>query len=278
MDYSGNVMDNNKVNRRLNARDLKPVVAFANYITVKPGVFWGERQIPDFELILIVEGHFTYERRGRPSIPLESGDVLLIPPKEPHTLRRQDQPAHAVISCIHGELLPKARWADGDYHFHPAPPLVTHTRGHAVIHDLFRRCSDTYREYSPFRDELLETSLKELWIRLAEYWRGSHSPSPSGRVRAMTDFLMTHLCEPITRQHLSTAFGVTPEHVNALFRKELGVTPTQFIHRERVLRAYRFLRDEGCSVKEAATRVGFDDPFYFSRVFRRILQRNPSSV
>jgi AraC-like DNA-binding protein len=42
--------------------------------------------------------------------------------------------------------------------------------------------------------------------------------------------------------------------------------------------AYRYLRDEGASVKEVATRVGFDDPFYFSRVFKRVMCRTPGSV
>jgi AraC-like DNA-binding protein len=73
-------------------------------------------------------------------------------------------------------------------------------------------------------------------------------------------------------------FRITPEHVNALFRKELGVTPTQFLHRERIFRAYRYIRDQGVSVKEAAAQVGFDDPFYFSRVFKRIFKHAPSSL
>jgi methylphosphotriester-DNA--protein-cysteine methyltransferase len=58
--------------------------------------------------------------------------------------------------------------------------------------------------------------------------------------------------------------------------KELGVTPTQFLHRERMFRAYRYIRDQWISVKEAAAQVGFDDPFYFSRVFKRIFKRAPS--
>ncbi|MCF7838359.1 MAG: AraC family transcriptional regulator, partial [Candidatus Marinimicrobia bacterium] len=38
------------------------------------------------------------------------------------------------------------------------------------------------------------------------------------------------------------------------------------------------IRDEGLSVKEASARVGFDDPFYFSRIFRRVFKRSPSSL
>lgn len=278
MDKNSIIMEKNKIPRRLGVRDVRPVVAFANYRTVKPGTSWGERTIPDIELILVVEGRFSYERTGTPALVLEEGDVLLIPPGESHTLRRREQPAHAVFSCIHGELLPRASWARGDYRFEPAPLQVTHARGDEALHDLFRRCRDLYEGYSPYREELLETVLKEIWLRLAEYWRGGRPPLPTGRIQTMANYLRSHLAEPVTRQDLARIFGVTPEHVNALFRRELGVTPTQFLHRERILRAHRLLRDEGLSVKEAAARVGFDDPFYFSRIFRRILMRTPGSV
>jgi AraC-like DNA-binding protein/quercetin dioxygenase-like cupin family protein len=278
MEENRKVMDKNKVPRRISIGELRPVVAFANYTDVLPGAVWGEREIPDFELILAIEGRFAYECAGTPTLFLEAGDVLLIPPHVRHTFRRLDEPRHAVFSCIHGELLPGARWGRGDYRFQPEPRRVTHTRGDAAIHDLFRRCRDTHAGYARYRTELLESILKEIWIRLAEYWSGGQAGPPSGRVKAMADYLRRHLREPVSRRVLAREFSVTPEHVNALFRKHLGVTPTQFVHRERVRLAYRYLRDDGLSVKEVAARVGFDDPFYFSRVFRRVLMRNPSSV
>ena len=97
-------------------------------------------------------------------------------------------------------------------------------------------------------------------------------------MKGMVSYLRAHLNVKMTRRGLADEFGITPEHVNALFRKQLGVTPTQFIHREQMQLAYRYLRDEGLSVKETAARVGFDDPFYFSRVFKRVMHRTPASV
>ena len=271
-------MDKCKHPRLLAGRDLRPVVGFANYTAVRRGAAWGERVIPDLELVLVVEGRFSYEPRGSAPAALLPGDVLLIPPREPHTLRRLDAPVHAVFSCIHVELVPGACWGAGEYRFRPAPRRVTHVQGDAAIHDLFRRCSDVFSGYAHSRGDLLECIVKELWLRLAEYWGGSQGGRPSGRVRAMEAHLRAHLAEPVSRQVLAREFSVTPEHVNALFRRHLGVTPTQFVHRERVHWAYRLLRDEGMSVKEAAARVGFEDPLYFSRVFRRVMLRAPSSV
>ncbi len=254
------------------------MVSVANYFEVSRGRYWGERQIPDFELILIVAGRFSYETRTAPPLILTAGDVLLIPPLEWHTIRRLDTPVHAVFSCIHCELMPGARWAAGDYRLSPAPQRVTMTGGDAAIHDLFVRCRTVYEGYDKYRAVLLETILKEIWVRLAGIWSGGHRGECSGRVKGMVAYLRSHLDQNLTRRSLAREFGITPEHVNALFKAQLGVTPTQFISRERMQLAYRYLRDEGLSVKETAARVGFDDPFYFSRVFKRIMNRTPASV
>lgn len=48
-----------------------------------------------------------------------------------------------------------------------------------------------------------------------------------------------------------------------------GLPPRQFLLRERVNLACRYL-GQGASVKEAGFRVGIQDPYYFSRLFKRI--------
>jgi len=92
----------------------------------------------------------------------------------------------------------------------------------------------------------------------------------------MVEWLRARLAEPVSRRDLAGAFFLTPEHVNALFRKELGISPTQFLHRERVLLAHRLMQSEGLSAKEAAARAGFCDQFYFSKVFRKMMGVPPS--
>ena len=271
-------MDNNKKCSSLTIRTIQPAVAYANYMPVPVGTQWGERTIPDIELILVVAGAFSYEQRGEEHRTLAPGDVLLIPPHTPHILRRLSLPEQAFFSCIHCELQ-AGHPCTGAAVFSPTPRRVTHTEGDEALHDLFRRCSETYENYHRYREELMVSIVREIWIRLAGYWLGGQNRSrASMRARTMASYLRKHLHERVTRRTLAREFGITPEHVNALFRRELGMTPTQMLHRERVLRAQRLLRTEQLSVKEVAARVGFDDPLYFSRIFRRVLQRTPRSV
>ncbi|MBN1673843.1 MAG: helix-turn-helix transcriptional regulator [Kiritimatiellae bacterium] len=257
---------------------IQPNVRMANYIPVKPDTRWGWRTIPDFELILIVLGRFAYDTRTRTTADLEPGDVLCIPPLEEHVLRRVHTPGGAIISCIHHEVAARGSWAQGDYALDPFPPIATRTHGDPVIRDLFHRCAETFSGYARYRAEMLQTITREIWLRLMEHWRGRPAGRRASRIKEMEAFLRERLRTPVTRRDLARRFSITPEHVNALFKKELGVTPTQFVHRERVFQAYGLLRDDGLSVKEAAARVGFHDPFYFSKIFKRILKVPPSRV
>jgi transcriptional regulator GlxA family with amidase domain len=47
---------------------------------------------------------------------------------------------------------------------------------------------------------------------------------------------------------------------------------------ERVVAAYNLLYEQGLSVKEASQAVGFQDRFYFFRVFKQIMGYAPSHV
>lgn len=70
---------------------------------------------------------------------------------------------------------------------------------------------------------------------------------------------------------VNRAFGLSPygrKHTTVLFKKQMGMTPKQFLINSRLCRSKEMLL-EGRSVKEAAFTCGFDDEFYFSRLFKK---------
>lgn len=270
-------LDNRKiVMQQLQPSEIWPAVRMANHIPVKRGDAWGPRTIPDIELVLIDQGEFAYERTGFAPAALTAGDVLCIPPERPHTLRHLSEAG--VISCIHCELLPTARWAGGDYQLDPAPMLVTATGDNQRLHQLFHDCADAFAGYAPYRDALLQTMVREIWLHLAARWDAPTRAPLSKRMTAMIAYLRDNLHRSISRRDLAETFALTPQHVNALFRQELGISPTQFLHRERILRAYRYIQQDGMALADAAASVGFQDVFYFSRVFKKVTGRRPSQI
>lgn len=70
---------------------------------------------------------------------------------------------------------------------------------------------------------------------------------------------------------------VTPEHFSRLFRKFANTTAESFLMNLRLNHAARMLSQSDMPVKEIALRVGFRDPYHFSRAFKSAHGASPKS-
>jgi AraC-like DNA-binding protein len=261
--------------------EIQPVVHVSNYNDVSPGREWGPRTIPDLELLLVIRGRFEYEYAPGRCEKLRAGQVLFIEPDVIHTFRRPFNASRATLTCIHCELVDWGRWSAGDYRLNPSPRLVTETGRDATLGDLFENAARTFAGAGKYQRELVSTLVKAIWLRMAEHWAQqgpdeAEKQQISTRMEQMTEFLRERFRDPITRQDIARRFGLTPEYVNALFKKELGITPAVFLNRHRIRRATVLLKKPGWSVKQVSEAVGFSDQFYFSKIFKRYTSISPS--
>lgn len=70
--------------------------------------------------------------------------------------------------------------------------------------------------------------------------------------------------------------GLSVSHFSALFRQITGESPKRYSVRLKMLRARQLLLETGQSVRTISSAVGFDDPLYFSRLFRAMNRLSPS--
>ncbi len=100
-------------------------------------------------------------------------------------------------------------------------------------------------------------------------------PHTSALVKSAVAFIQQHHNEPLSRQEIADAIGVSKDYLGRIFQQELRLSPWEYLIRYRVLRAKELLRTTGYSVAEVATRVGFDTATYFSHIFRREVGCSP---
>jgi len=262
----------------LRPEDVSPVVKIANYMAldgVKPHS-WPRRRIPDFELILAIRGDFEFINHETGEKALHPpGSVLIIFPREFHSYRLSS--SKGFFSCIHFELIPDGIFADGDYSPEPFPRRTTMTGG-GEFQDLFRRVAMTVAQPGRFSEEIRNTIVREIWLRLAEKWLSSAGGEKNVRLDEMLNYLNDNLTAHPGRTALARKFHLTPQHINLIFKKELGIAPTGYVHRELARAGYRMLHEEGLSVKETADRLGFSSQFYFSRIFKNVFGIPPTSA
>ena len=75
--------------------------------------------------------------------------------------------------------------------------------------------------------------------------------------------------------NLCERFFVNPSYLARAFRKQYGMSVTDYIHRVRIGKACRLLRDSNVPVGSIALNVGYEDSNYFARLFRREMGMSP---
>lgn len=77
----------------------------------------------------------------------------------------------------------------------------------------------------------------------------------------------------------SGSSGYSADHLRRLFKKEMGMTPNDYLTHLRIDHARRLLAlsdHGGYTIKQIALMSGFQDPYYFSRLFKKMTGSSPS--
>lgn len=81
---------------------------------------------------------------------------------------------------------------------------------------------------------------------------------------------------PITRESVAHHFGLAPNHVSRLFRKEGFMRFNDYLNMVRVNRAKFMLQNYSMTLKEIASSCCYSDPAYFCRVFKKVCKVTPT--
>jgi len=73
----------------------------------------------------------------------------------------------------------------------------------------------------------------------------------------------------------SELLGVSEKTLSNISKKYFKDTPSQVIHHSRVLEAQRLLSNSNLSIKEVAYQLGFDQPTYFTKYFKKYTKLTP---
>jgi len=98
----------------------------------------------------------------------------------------------------------------------------------------------------------------------------------SSRLAQSIDYMRAHLNEPMRICTLCAIVKLSPSRFFELFKRVTGDTPLNWIIRARMRWAGELLENSTLQIKEVAWRVGYEDPFYFSRLFKSVHGISPS--
>lgn len=156
-----------------------------------------------------------------------------------------------------------------------APPWLRVPLSHQPeIAPLFHELCEEYERGLPDAEALMRATLRLLLLRLGRlHAREAPARGRPNRGQALMRGFYLDL-EKYFRTETEVGgyalrLGVTANHLNDVVREQAGHSAGELIRRRRMLDAKRLLSHSDLSVSEIGYTLGFEDPSYFARFFRR---------
>ena len=90
-----------------------------------------------------------------------------------------------------------------------------------------------------------------------------------------THYMNEHIEKPITLKQIASHFGYSESHFYRLFKKEVHYAPMSYFLQIKIARACQLLNHTDMKVNQISFKLGFEDPYYFSRIFTKITGLSP---
>ena len=231
------------------------------------------RTLTRHNLIYVMQGRVTWVINGQ-SFPLKPNDLLIVPPYQRHHAVGQTQRVN--LGSFHlSATLPGGR----DVFAWLGLPAVRKVTRDNRLDRMLRLAVEMFENPHQGLMELMHGWGELLMQTLIRYdaEQGLLEPQPLDPIVAnILEQLQDRLADPPTLEELGEVSGYSAQHLNRLFKQTVGVTPLQYLLRLRMDRAAQLLVDGQWTVAAVGQAVGYDSPFYFSRVFRKHFGLSPS--
>jgi two-component system response regulator YesN len=110
---------------------------------------------------------------------------------------------------------------------------------------------------------------------IIKYNKDQYFPKPLGQA---VNYIRENYAKPLQLSTVAEKCGISQGYLSRLFSEYLNTTFIDYLNTLRIGGAVKLLRNEQKSVKEVAYLVGYSDPNYFSRIFRRYMNASPSDM
>jgi AraC family transcriptional regulator len=120
------------------------------------------------------------------------------------------------------------------------------------------------------------SSLGRSSVRKLERERPGGLPGTS--LRTALDYVGDNLAADLSLAEIAREVGMSPYHFSRMFKVSVGVSPHQYVMRQRIERAKALLKHTDLPVGVVAREVGFASSSHFAHQFRRLVGSAPSDL
>lgn len=204
---------------------------------------------------------------------VRQGQGFFLFPHEPHSYQPLTSNWDVHWVSFNGSIIPSILHQagitqSGVYLTTDANVLITHIKN---IYDM----SITDHPFAGMEcSKLLYAFLLDL---MRSVWTSTTSTTQNYyKLQPVFRFTESNFHRPITIAEMAQCIGVSSQHLCHLFRVTLKLRPMEYVNRERINRSKEWIfREPDIRIQEIASRAGFENPSYFSSVFKKVEGMSP---
>jgi two-component system response regulator YesN len=118
--------------------------------------------------------------------------------------------------------------------------------------------------------------MHELVTDLTDSIKASHSGKNLKMIQSAVNFIDENYSKDLCLEEAAQSIGLSSYYFSHLFKRETGQTFIEYLTKIRIEKAKKLLSETNLNVAEVSEKVGYQDPKYFSRVFKNIVGIPPS--
>lgn len=265
------------------------------------------RSLYDYGLVVVLEGEIDFSYEGK-TVEVHEGEAHIMPPAVNHFeyIKKGNTCSYFVVhfdtvyrpetsdwrvddvyipSCVMGssemimdeERLRAIRKEDAFI----TRPVKIKVHDFASLVEKLEKMEYVYELFNPTADAqwdrlLLKAYLQEILVDLFEPERRIRKGYQAACVGKFIAYVNENLHTDIDVAAIAKTYGFTPNYFRTLFKRATRLTPYDYIQRKRIDKSKVKLDLTSDSVQDIAFQVGFNDPYYFSKVFKKTVGMTPS--
>ena len=243
-----------------------PIGSFSYYVHHSGNVFKKVpfKKIDVYHVVLVMEGSFTYIINGKEITLNENDALLLIPGTERERISNCNH-----VHCVFFNYFPsKGNEVQSCIHFKNAINNTIRYLVEAYPYNNYLKIKQL--ELTSAENEknklLLQNILNSILIELFDTLKYT---TQNPHILKALNYINENLTEPITLNNISNALHLSKEYTARVFKKEMGMTVSEFINHQKLILAKNMLSNDALSLQDVSSKLGYENYCYFSKVFKK---------
>ncbi len=238
-----------------------------------------KEEASQYILIYCIEGEGWFELDNQTQKVI-ANQVFVLPKEKAHSYGSDAKNPWTIYWC-HFDGEKAAFFAEGLH-----KPLLISAEKDSRIEDRFKLFEDIFFTLkNGFSRENLDFSITALFYFLGSLkylgvFRSNNTDKPELQQFDMVDdaihFMRENVRKRLTLKQIADYVGYSTSHFSAKFQSKTGYSPLNYLIHLKIQEACHYLDFSDMKINQISMLVGFDDSFYFARIFGKTMGSSPS--